>query len=51
MTNEEEVVEEESTGTEDNLIAEADEVTEEMPTETTEEAVESEPIAKADDVE
>lgn len=51
MTNEEEVVEEKPTTTEDNLIAEADEVTEEMPTETTEESIESEPIAKSDSVE
>lgn len=51
MTNEEEVVEEKPTTTEDNLIAEADEVTEEMPTETTEEPIESEPIAKSDSVE
>ena len=51
MTSEEEVVEEKPTTTEDNLIAEADEVTEEMPTETTEEPIESEPIAKSDSVE
>lgn len=51
MTSEEEVVEEKPTTTEDNLIAEADEVTEEMPTETTEESIESEPIAKSDSVE